>query len=160
MHRQVPGLSRAGRRGGRLRPRAQQVVVVEGSVQGYDVLGVHQPRGACMRDQLAGPAGVPDGGGDDDEQAAGAQGPLAGRPWQAGIAVRAGVTGGRAGRLAARHGAGGDYGKRGSAGAGPGGAAAGAGRRGQEHVIFRAGHGDQVTGRDRTLITACAAALA
>ena len=58
-------------------------------MQGDDVLGVHQPRGACMRDQLAGPAGVPDGGGDDGEQAAGAQGPLAGRPRQAGIAVLA-----------------------------------------------------------------------
>lgn len=84
--------------------------------------------------------------GGNGKHAAAAQGPLAGRPWQAGIAVRAGVTGGRVGRPAARHRAGGDHGKPGSAGAGPGGAAASAGRRGQEHLIFRAGHGDQVAG--------------
>jgi len=150
VHGQVPGVSGAGRcRGAGLRcRRAEKPVVAEGGVQGDDVLGVHQSGGAGVRDQLACPAGVPDGGGDDGEQAAWAQCSLAGRPRQAGIVVAATAAGGRAGRPTARCRAGADHGKVSGAGTAVlgrvGGAAAGAGRGGQEHLNSWPWRGDQV----------------
>jgi hypothetical protein len=74
VHGQVPGVRGAGRSlGGGVRYRkAEQPVLTEEGVHGDEVLDVHEPCGARLRDQLAGPAGPPDHGGDDGEQAAGA----------------------------------------------------------------------------------------
>ena len=81
--RQVPA-GHGGQRG-RAGGGGVKAAAADGGVQGDDVLGVDEPGGAGVRDDLAGPARLAGRGGDDGEQAAGPQRPLAGGIQHAGI---------------------------------------------------------------------------